>query len=123
MPKPLAFVVEDDPLLNNVFSLTLQPDYEIRSVADGERAIQELTQASPALIVLDMNLPGASGRDILAYIRTQKRLAQTRIIVATADALQADSLEDQVDLVLLKPVSPNQLRALTARIMKTKKIL
>ena len=115
MGKPLAFIIEDDPQLNHVFGITLKADFEIHSITDGDQAIKELAEANPALVVLDMNLPGASGREVLTYIRAQKRLGRTRVIMATADALQADLLEDEADLVLLKPVSPAQLRELALR--------
>jgi CheY-like chemotaxis protein len=116
MSKPLAFIIEDDLRLNNIFRLTLEADFEIRSIMDGAQAIEQLNQTSPALIVLDMNLPGASGQEILGHIRSQKRLKDTKIIMATADALQADLFEHMVDLVLLKPVSPVQLHELAVRI-------
>jgi CheY-like chemotaxis protein len=116
MPKPLAFIIEDDPKLNHVFGLTLDADFEICSIMDGARAIEQLSTISPALVVLDMNLPGASGDQILNYIHSQKRLKDTKIILATADALQADLFEHKADLVLLKPVSPAQLRELAMRL-------
>lgn len=119
MTKPQAFIVEDDPHLNQIFSTTLKADFEIHSLADGDQAIAELARFSPELVVLDMNLPGASGRDVLMYIRSEKkRLAHTRVILATADALQADLLQNEADLVLLKPVSTVQLRELALRIKK-----
>ncbi|PKN94511.1 MAG: hypothetical protein CVU44_05350 [Chloroflexi bacterium HGW-Chloroflexi-6] len=119
MSEPIAFVVEDDPQLNHVFGLALKADFEIHSAMDGAQAIEQLDHLSPALVVLDMNLPGASGGEVLAYIRAQKRLAHTRVILATADALQADLLQHSADLVLLKPVSPVQLRELASRIKKS----
>lgn len=116
MYKSLAFIIEDDPQLNDVFCITLKNDFEICSIVDGTLALAKLAESTPALIVLDMNLPGASGSEILSYIRSQKRLSQTKIIMATADALQADLFEHQADLVLLKPVSPVQLRELALRL-------
>jgi CheY-like chemotaxis protein len=116
MPKPLAFIIEDDPKLNRVFGLTLDSDFQIRSIMDGIQAIEQLGKTKPALIVLDMNLPGASGGEVLDYIRSQRRLKDTKIILATADALQADLFEHKADLVLLKPISPAQLHELALRI-------
>jgi CheY-like chemotaxis protein len=118
MSEPIAFVIEDDPQLNHVFGLSLKADFEVRSVMDGAQAIEQLAYLTPALVVLDMNLPGASGSEVLAYIRAQKRLAHTRVILATADAIQADLLQHSADLVLLKPVSPSQLRELASRIKR-----
>jgi CheY-like chemotaxis protein len=116
MQKNDVLIIEDDPMLNNVFSLALKGIFEIHSITDGTQALQYLAEHAPDLVVLDMNLPGASGSEILAYIRSQERMAQTRVILATADALQANRLQDDADLILLKPVSPIQLRELASRI-------
>jgi CheY-like chemotaxis protein len=115
--KPLAFIVEDDPQLNHLFALTLKADFEIVQIYNGSQALTEMEQRFPALIVLDMNLPGAPGAKILEHVRADERFAHTRVILATADALQAASLEQQADIVLLKPVSPAQLRELSQRIL------
>ncbi len=115
--KPLAFIVEDDQHLNHLFGLTLQADFDIVQVYDGSQALTQLEGCSPALIVLDMNLPGAPGAKILEYVRADERFAQTRVILATADALQAAALGQQADIVLLKPVSPSQLKDLAKRIL------
>jgi diguanylate cyclase (GGDEF)-like protein len=64
---------------------------------------------------LDLNLPRVSGRKILEMIRKDRRLSHTRVIVVTAHANIADSLSEQPDLVLLKPVSIDQLARLISR--------
>ena len=40
MNRPLALIVEDDPQLNQIFSLTLEASFEIETIADGARAIE-----------------------------------------------------------------------------------
>jgi CheY-like chemotaxis protein len=67
-------------------------------------------------VVLDLNLPGMPGREILSKIRADERFKSTRVIVTTADERQAETLTDDVDIVLLKPVSPSQLRGLANRL-------
>ena len=115
MSKPLALIVEDDPQLGEIFSYALQSDFAAELVDDGAAALSRLAEATPSIIVLDLNLPGASGRDILAFIKAENRLAGARVILTTADALQAELLENQADIVLLKPISPAQLRQLASR--------
>ncbi|MCS6994954.1 MAG: response regulator [Anaerolineales bacterium] len=115
--KPLAFIIEDDQQLNQLFGLTLKADFDIVQIYDGSEALSNLGQQTPALIVLDMNLPGVPGPKILEYVRAEARFSHTRVILATADALQADALSDQADIVLLKPVSPAQLKDLAKRIL------
>ena len=115
--KPLAFIIEDDSAQNRIFSIALQKDFEIICIFDGLEAIRQLKQATPELIVLDMNLPGLHGSKILELVRADPKFSQTQVIMATADALQATNLEQDADLILLKPISPKQLRELAKRIV------
>jgi len=115
--KPLAFIIEDDSSQSRIFSLALQTDFEIICIFDGLEAVAQLKQALPKLIVLDMNLPGLHGSQILELVRADPKFSQTQVIMATADALQATNLEQDADLILLKPISPKQLRELAKRIV------
>ncbi len=116
MNKPLAFVVEDDPQLGQIFSLALQPLFEVEIIADGDVAAERLLETVPCLVVLDIHLPGLSGVEILKRIRADERLSRVRVIMSTADAIQSGDLREEADVVLLKPVSPVQLRELAARL-------
>ena len=116
MSKPVAFIIEDDTRLNNIASITLQADFEIESFMDGMAASQRLDEITPNLVVLDLHIPGVNGVQILSKIRSEERLAGTRVILTTADERQAETLTDAADIVLLKPVSPGQLRELAQRI-------
>jgi len=118
MAKPFVLIVEDDPKLNDIISITLQDDFEFEACMDGNSALERLKIIIPNLVVLDLNLLGTSGVDILTYIRSDKRLARTRVILATADERQAETLTDEADIILLKPVSPAQLRELALRIIQ-----
>ena len=115
MTKPVAFIIEDDAKLNNIASLTLQADFEIESFVDGTSAAHRLEALAPHLVVLDLNIPGLPGREILKKIRADQRLAGTHVILTTADERQAETLTEEADIVLLKPVSPAQLRELALR--------
>ena len=115
MNKPFVFVVEDDPKLKDIISITLQDDFELETCMDGDEALERLKVITPQIVVLDLNLPGTSGADILEAIRADERLAKTRVILATADERQAEMLADDADIVLLKPVSPGQLREMALR--------
>jgi DNA-binding response OmpR family regulator len=115
MPKPLALIIEDDANLSRIFSLALQTDFETEIYGDGSTAFMRMTSIVPALVVLDLNLPGLQGKDILADIRANQRLTKTRVILCTADERQAELLREIADIVMLKPVSPAQLRQIASR--------
>ncbi|MFZ6026626.1 MAG: response regulator [Chloroflexota bacterium] len=117
MSKGLAFVIEDDANLVELFSEALRrADYETESIQSGDIALNRLRAVAPSVVVLDLHLPKVSGMDILALLREDDRFADTRIIIASADATLAETLHDQADLVLVKPVSFHQLRDLARRL-------
>ena len=114
---PFALIIEDDEDLVDIFASALEnAEYETETVQDGNKALQRLSETEPAIVVLDLHLPHVSGEKILRYIRGEERLAQTRIMLATADPLLAERLRSEVDLVLIKPISFSQLRDLSARL-------
>ncbi|HET8669635.1 MAG TPA: hypothetical protein VFM05_03125, partial [Candidatus Saccharimonadales bacterium] len=53
---------------------------------------------------------------ILRYIRTDQRLAETQVILATADLLKAKSLESEADFVFVKPFGFIQLHELAKQL-------
>lgn len=115
----LAFVIEDDEDLSNIFTQALTTaGYQVETIRDGAIAQERLKAATPDIIILDMHLPNVNGAALLTQIRADERLKQTRVIITTADALLGDYHSDKVDLVLIKPVSFSQLRDLTARYKK-----
>ena len=117
MTKPLALIIEDDKDLADIFTIALQSaDFETETIEDGQKALERLAEVVPAVVVLDLNLPYVSGDEILRHIRADERLSETRVMLATANAPLADMLRQESDLVLLKPISPSQLRALAARL-------
>jgi CheY-like chemotaxis protein len=110
---PFVLIVEDDEDLSNIFASTLESSgFEVGIAKNGRIA---LAQTTPDLVILDMHLPQISGAQVLEHIRSDERLANVRVIVTTADARMGESLEDQADLVLIKPVSFQQLRDLVQR--------
>ncbi len=117
MNNPLAFIIEDDPRLSDIFSETVgSVGYDIEIIEDGRLALERLAETEPALVVLDLHLPHVMGDEVLAYIRCQERLRDTRVMLATADAVLAGMLQEKSDLVLLKPISVAQLRLLASRL-------
>ena len=118
MEKPFALIVEDDRSTYALIRHHLDmAGFHTEAVFSGQAALERLTHCQPDLISLDLNLPGVSGNQILAHIRQDRRLADTKIVVVTADAHSVGGLGAEPDLVLLKPFSFNQFTSLIGRIM------
>ena len=114
-----ALIIEDDEDLAEIFAQALHGvGYDVEHVADGRKAQERLRNGLPPhLILLDMHLPHVSGGDLLTNtIKQDGRFDKTLVIITTADARMGEAYEDQVDFVMIKPISFVQLRDLTARL-------
>jgi two-component system, cell cycle response regulator DivK len=115
----LALVIEDDEDLASIFAEAMRGvGFDVELVADGRIAQERLTNGVPPfLILLDMHLPHISGADLLTnIIKKDERFAKTIVIITTADARMGEAYTEQVDFVMIKPISFVQLRDLTNRL-------
>jgi CheY-like chemotaxis protein len=115
----LGLIIEDDEDLASIFAEALRGvGFDIELVADGEAAQERLKNGpAPFLILLDMHLPHVSGADLLTnVIKKDERFAKTIVIITTADARMGEAYTEQVDFVMIKPISFVQLRDLTSRL-------
>ena len=105
------YIVDDDQVVRSeLYSLlSVYPNTLLRSFASGDAFLAELDDIQSALILLDMNMPGASGLDVLARIRSRRDLltivitgqGDTRMAVQAMKAGAVDFLE--------KPCEPSAL--------------
>lgn len=117
MSGQLALVIEDHKDISELFQTVLQQaGFETEIVATGDGAVARLADVVPDVVILDLHLPGVQGDEILHQIRADARMAETRVIVITAYAALARTLQDEADLVLIKPISLNLLRRLVSRL-------
>jgi two-component system cell cycle response regulator DivK len=115
----LALIIEDDEDLASIFAEALRGvGFEVEIIADGQASQERLKHgATPFLILLDMHLPHVSGADLLTnIIKREERFAKTIIIITTADARMGEAYNEEVDFVMIKPISFVQLRDLTSRL-------
>lgn len=122
MSNPLALVIEDDYDSTVIFDKALQAaGFDTEIAQSGDEGLERLKATAPAIVVLDLHLPGVAGTSILEKIQSDPRLAETRVIVITGDVVLADSPLLQkgatVVQILVKPVTYKRLRDL-ARLLK-----
>lgn len=115
--KPLALIIEDNQDQNLVFTTALyQAGYDTESILEGSVAQKRLNEIVPQVVVLDLHIPGVHGEVLLHQIRSDYRLKDVRVMLATADATLAKELQSQADFVLLKPISFTQLSGIAKRL-------
>ena len=97
-------------------------------VRDGEEAIEFLFRRAryrqaprPDLILLDLNLPKKSGREVLADLRADEQLARLPVVVLTSSTTHQDILRSEhlsVEDYLLKPVDLQQFSGVVKSLRK-----
>lgn len=117
--SPSALIIEDDEDLASIFAEALRGvGFDVELVSEGRAAEQRLKDGpAPFIVLLDMHLPYISGADLLTnIIKKDERFEETIVIITTADARMGEAYTDQVDFVMIKPISFVQLRDLTNRL-------
>jgi CheY-like chemotaxis protein len=119
--KSLVFIIEDDRDIVALYRQVLDmAGYRTEIALNGREAMERLSVLRPDVILLDLQLPGMSGVEILRGIRADEQLSSTPVVVITAYAQYSESLPVEPDLLLLKPVDINQLSSLLQRLQVTK---
>lgn len=115
MARERILVVEDNEKNMKLFRDVLQAvGYETLEAATGEEAIEIARRAAPALVVMDVHLPGADGVDTLARLREDEITAAMPVLAVTAQAMRGDRerfLDAGFDGYLSKPVDILELVA------------
>lgn len=110
MSGQTILVVEDERSISEVVSLYLtRAGYHVITVHEGNAALRAYSQQKPALIVLDLMLPGVDGLEITRRVRAE---GDTPIIMLTARKEEIDrilGLEMGADDYVTKPFSPQEL--------------
>ena len=108
-------IVEDEPAIRDLISVNLRhAGYEPIEAADADQARRHIDAALPDLILLDWMLPDISGVELARRLRADERTRGLAILMLTARAEEADTLqgfEAGVDDYLSKPFSPRELLA------------
>ncbi len=113
-PGPSAceiLLVEDNVADANLLRLCLagsKTSFRIQSVGDADSALERLrTCGRPDLVLLDLNLPGRDGRDVLDAIRTNPAWRSIPVVVLTSSQAVADvrtCAEKRANWYLTKPL-------------------
>lgn len=87
------YIVEDDPQIRELESYALESSgFETKSFAEGTSFFHALSNEIPALVLLDVMLPGESGLDILKRLRAQPETATLPVILVTAKSSELDTV-------------------------------
>ena len=108
----LILIVEDDnDTADFVTELLETSGYSAVTADTGEVALNEITNAQPDLVLLDMNLPDMNGLEVLRQVRASSLLPMIILSGSTQDRSKVVALEEGADDYVVKPFSPEELIA------------
>ena len=113
VPAPRVLVVDDEPdIVALVVYHLARAGYRVSSAATGPDAVAVAKRERPALVVLDLMLPGMSGFEVLEAIRADAATQDVAVLLLTARKDEPDRIRGLslgADDYLTKPFSPQEL--------------
>ncbi|NQT23999.1 hybrid sensor histidine kinase/response regulator [candidate division KSB1 bacterium] len=114
-PFPKILIVDDEPSIIEIIREFLKEDgYRLLEAHNGYEAVNLATQEKPAMIVLDMKLPGMNGYEIVGRLKQDMRTKDIPLIVISAFDVDQEKLshpdEQAAYPVITKPFDRETLR-------------
>ncbi len=84
--KPIRLLLaEDDLSLAEIYGTRFEAEgFELRTAPDGEAALQAIREYRPDLVLLDLMMPKMSGFEVLAAVKNDPEIKDTKIVVLSA---------------------------------------
>ncbi len=102
---------DNEALRENLAEALVLEGYDVAVESDGARALQRLDAESFRAVILDLMMPGMDGRELLARIRQDPRLARLPVVVTTGYSGPSARAGIAADAFLLKPFGVRELLA------------
>ena len=118
-------IVEDDALIRHAFVQLLRSEgYATKAVADAEAALESTGQHTPALVLMDVGLPGMDGIECARILR-QRRLGSPLIFLTAYGGPEfvARAIEHEPYAYLVKPITGEQLVPLVRSALHASKVV
>lgn len=111
-PIPIM-VVDDDPNSLDILRTYLEAaGYRVITASDGRQALAKMEEVQPAILLLDVMMPGMDGLEVARVVKNHPVLSGTRIVLLTARGDFSDKqkgLHAGADDYVVKPVDLEEL--------------
>lgn len=117
--KEKILIIEDDFTIQTQLKTLLSGNgYEVFAVTDFSQTIEQLKEAAPHLVILDIKLPGNNGFEICSQIRTFSDIPIVFVTSSNTDMDELNSIMLGGDAFITKPYNPAILLAKIAALLK-----
>jgi DNA-binding response OmpR family regulator len=109
----IVVIADDESSIRLLVHATIESDdFAVMEASNGAEAWALIKKHKPGLVLLDVQMPGRSGLEVLRLIKADPQLMATRVILLTSKAQETDvevGLMAGADFYLTKPFSPLDL--------------
>ncbi len=113
MSDVTILVVDDDPNSLDIVRTYLEArGYKVATALDGKEALSRLEEVQPAIVLLDVMMPGMDGWEVARVIKNHPLFSSVRVVMLTARSDFADKhegLRAGADDYLVKPIRLEEL--------------
>lgn len=113
MAETSILIVDDDPdSLDIVRTFLESKGYRVTTARDGKSGLAKLEEAKPALVLLDVMMPGMDGWEVARLIKNHPDFGDTRVVMLTARSGFSDKQEGLragADDYIVKPIRLDEL--------------
>ena len=124
MNETRVMVVDDDPNAIDIVRTYLESrGYVVFTARDGQEALSKLEEVRPALVLLDVMMPGMDGWEVARVIKNHPSFGRTRVVMLTARSDFADKhegLRAGADDYIVKPIQLKELGERVERNLKAR---
>lgn len=122
--KLILIVDDDESVWDVLYYIVRKEGFRVEKASDGAEAMEKARLLHPALIILDLMLPGSGGFEVLRELQAEDTLDIPIILVSgrrmDLSTLEMLKHESNVKEFLEKPVKPQVLAALLHSLLKTR---
>ena len=122
MPKETILIIEDDSDIIEIIQYSFEREgYRVLTATNGEKGIEAARARRPALIILDLMLPGVDGIEVTKRLRSDVETRNIPIVILTAKGEESDivlGLGVGADDYVTKPFSPKELLARITAVLR-----
>lgn len=116
--KHVLIVDDDDAILETLRDILEFEGYQVRTLQDGSRILEQIHAEPPAMVLLDLRMPGLDGRQVFQSLQTDPLSIDIPVVLVTADD-SGSSYAGELGAVdyIAKPFKLDQLFACIERFM------
>ncbi len=117
LPSKTVLVVDDEPVLRSIVREILHEEgYAVIEAADGRGILEIMARERPALVLMDVMMPGVDGREAYRQLRSRPEHQDVPVVMMSA-AVQSNGLDPSISGFLAKPFDLNRLVELVVRLI------